>query len=124
MAARLALLSFAPYIQGKCVQIVSDNITTVAYLNHLGGPVQELSVLTQTIFMEAQQANATLSAHFLAEKHNTEADRLSRLNAYSWKLHPNLLRFGDLTPSTALPQQTMPKYLSTTASITISLHQG
>ena len=40
MAVRLALLSFAPYIQGKCVQIVSDNITTVAYLNHLGGPVQ------------------------------------------------------------------------------------
>ena len=50
MTVRLALLSFAPYIQGKCVQIVSDNITTVAYLNHLGGPVQELSVLTETIF--------------------------------------------------------------------------
>ena len=95
MAVRLALLSFAPYIQGKCVQIVSDNITTVAYLNHLGGPVQELSVLTETIFTEAQQANVTLSARFLAGKHNTEADRLSRLNAYSWKLHPNLFRYLD-----------------------------
>ena len=95
MAVRLALLSFAPYIQGKCVQIVSDNITTVAYLNHLGGPVQELSVLTETIFTEAQQANVTLSACFLAGKHNTEADRLSRLNAYSWKLHPNLFRYLD-----------------------------
>ena len=50
MTVRLALLSFARYIQGKRVQIVSDNITTVAYLNHLGGPVQELSVLTETIF--------------------------------------------------------------------------
>ena len=37
MAVRLALLLFAPYIQGIYVQIVSDSITTVAYLNHLGG---------------------------------------------------------------------------------------
>ena len=42
-------------------------------------------MLTETIFKEAQQAkiNVTLSARFLAGKHNTEADRLSRLNAYS-----------------------------------------
>ena len=95
MAVRLALCSFFPYIQGKCVQIVSDNITTVAYLNHLGRPVQELSVLKETIFIEAQQANVTLSARFLAGKHNTEADHLSRLIAYSWKLHPNLFGYLD-----------------------------
>ena len=38
-AVYLALKSFRNVIQGKAVTVLSDNITTCAYLNHLGGPV-------------------------------------------------------------------------------------
>lgn len=35
---------------GHAVQVVSDNMTTVAYLNHLSGRDQTFLTLTRTIF--------------------------------------------------------------------------
>ena len=53
MTVVLALKSFKPYIEGKTVQLLSDNIVTVAYINHLGGPCPKLTELAKAIYAEA-----------------------------------------------------------------------
>ena len=96
MAIYLAIMSFAPYLKGKCVQILSDNVTSVAYLNQLGGPSRELSDLTRSIWLYAHRHGIVVTAKHLAGKLNTRADRLSRPSVhYEWKLHPRLFRYLD-----------------------------
>ena len=49
-AVLMGLHSFMPVIKGKSVQVVSDNISTVAYLNHQGGAAQDLSNMAKAIW--------------------------------------------------------------------------
>ncbi len=91
MAVLLGLKSFAPQLRGKSVQILSDNITAVAYINHLGGPSADLTALAESLWITANDFGITLQASHLAGGLNSRADRLSRLPpAYEWRLHPNL----------------------------------
>ena len=43
MAVLMALKSFGPSMKEKSIQILSENVTTVAYINHLGGPNSDLT---------------------------------------------------------------------------------
>ena len=52
MAVLLGLKSLT-FPTGKRIQVLTDNITTAAYINHLGGPSQDLSQLASAIWMEA-----------------------------------------------------------------------
>ena len=52
MAILLALKSFKN-LHGKSVQILTDNVSAAAYINHLGGPSRELTQLASAIWMEA-----------------------------------------------------------------------
>jgi hypothetical protein len=91
MAVHMAILSFKDMLKHKVVQVLSDNITTVAYLNHLGGHCIELSNLAQAIWCTTNSLNITLKAKFLAGNQNYHADRLSRLAShYEWMLDPDL----------------------------------
>lgn len=93
-AVLMALHSFLPIIKGKAVQIVSDNIWTMAYLNHLGGSVKELSDMAKAIWSLAFHHSIQISARYLAGKENVLADQLSRLNGkYEWRLHPKLFNW-------------------------------
>ena len=94
LAVLQALRSFAPILKHrKHVQILSDNITTVAYVNHLGGPSQELSDLMTTIWTTAATLGIELSAKYLCGKMNYRADGLSRLEStHEWELHPSLFQ--------------------------------
>ena len=75
------------------IQVLSDNVTTVAYINHLGEPSQELSDLMETIWCTAEAMNVTLSARHLAGELNQTADGLSHLaSTHEWKLHPKLFQ--------------------------------
>jgi hypothetical protein len=95
-AVLMGLHSFLPLVTGKSVEIVSDNISTVAYLNHLGGPAQDLSEIATAIWSLAFQHNMHITARHLAGRDNTLADALSRLNPrYEWKLHTALFRWLD-----------------------------
>ena len=40
MAVLLSIRAFQVLIKNKTIQILSDNITTVAYINHMGGPIE------------------------------------------------------------------------------------
>ena len=55
--------------------VLSDNITTVAHLNHLGGNIKDLSDLTKAIFNLAYTYNIDIQAKHLAGKQNIHADR-------------------------------------------------
>lgn len=98
MAVLLALKSFKDSLKGKNVQIMSDNIVTIAYINHLGGPCPDLVKITKAIWAEAYSQRVNLQAKHVAGCLNDVADRLSRLSpysTYSWSLHPALFRLLD-----------------------------
>ena len=89
-----AIQSFKEEIQGlRHVQILSDNVVTVAYINHLGGPCPELSDLMTTIWAKVDQLGVILSARHLSGVLNFRADLLSHLGSTNeWKLHPKLFQ--------------------------------
>ena len=78
MAVLLSLRAFAPHIRNKTISVLSDNITSVAYINHMGGPMEELTDIAKLIWAEAIQNNITIVAKHLSGKLNTQADGLSR----------------------------------------------
>ena len=98
MAVLMALKSFKTFLIDKQIQISSDNIVTVAYLNNLGGPCPELVKIAKAIWVEAHSSKITIQAKWIAGIQNGLADRLSRLSpfsTYSWSIHPALFRLLD-----------------------------
>jgi ribonuclease HI len=95
MAILMALKAFKN-LQGKSVQILTDNVSAAAYINHLGGSSKELSQLASAIWTEAHERSITIQAKHLAGVDNVAADHLSRLsNKYEWKLNPRLFNYID-----------------------------
>ena len=93
LAVGQALQSFGPLICGQCVQILTDNITTVACLSRLYSPSTELGRLAQAVWVEAQKWGVDLKAKYLAGKDNIRADRLSRLmSPYEWSLDDRIFQ--------------------------------
>ena len=96
MAVLLSIRAFRPLIENKTIQVLSDNITTVAYINHMGGPVKELTEIAKLIWAESIMHNITIVARHLSGKLNTQADRLSRaVDKREWMLARPLFRFLD-----------------------------
>lgn len=96
LAVLLALHSFKAQLTGKHIQILSDNITTVAYINHLGGTSVLLNKIATNIWMYCYEIQVSLEAKHLSGVLNVEADRLSRLEStYSWTMHPAIFRMVD-----------------------------
>ena len=96
MAILTAVHTFGPRLRGKSVQIVTDNISAMAYINHMGGPSPGLTKIAKDIWVTSNQFNMTLSATYLAGCLNVEADYLSRLSTqYEWTLHPSLFQYLD-----------------------------
>lgn len=60
LAVLTALKAFAPLLIGLTVQVLTDNISTMAYINHLGGPSPALSNLAMVIWAEAIENGITL----------------------------------------------------------------
>ena len=97
-AVYLGIKSFSAQLQGKALTVLTDNIVTTAYLNHLGGPVQSLTNLAQAIWAIVFKLDISLRAHHLPGVLNVQADRLSRKKyLYEWKLHPELFQHIDKT---------------------------
>ena len=91
LAVGQAVRSFGPWIQGRCVQILSDNITTVACINHMYSVSTTLGELAQSVWYEARKWNVDLKAKYLAGKDNVHADALSRIRSpYEWSLSPRV----------------------------------
>lgn len=89
----LAVQSFRAQLRGKRVQVLSDNITAIAYVNHLGGTSTDLTSLAKAIWAEAYINQIHLVCNHIAGVKNVVADALSRLSPiYEWRLHPGMFR--------------------------------
>ena len=96
LAILLAIKAFEHDLKGKTVQVLSDNVVAMAYINHLGGPSPSLTALASAVWITAYELEIALSAKHLAGKENVHADHLSRLSThYEWQLHPRLFKFLD-----------------------------
>ena len=97
LAIYKTLQSFQNDLKGKAVQVLSDNVTAVAYINKMGGSSMIMSDLMKSIFVLTQENDIQLSAKFLAGKLNNHADFLSRIvSPYEWKLHPGVFNQLDM----------------------------
>ena len=65
LAVFLAIRSFSDSIRGRVVQLLCDNVPTVAYINHLGGPSSPLSNLVQSLWVQCHNLQVTLTARHL-----------------------------------------------------------
>ena len=96
-AVLMALHTFGGELVGKAVRIVTDNVSTMVYINKLGGSSQNLTALAKDIWMVCNKFNITLSATFLAGCLNVEADWLSCLpEQYECALNPMLFNYINL----------------------------
>ena len=97
MAVLLGLQSFAILLRGKTVQVLSDNITAIAYVTKLGGMEPELCTLAETIWSTALQYEIHLVMRHIAGKFNVAADYLSRMSdPYNWMLKRSVFNYIDL----------------------------
>ncbi|MES9880717.1 MAG: reverse transcriptase domain-containing protein [Sedimenticola sp.] len=95
-AVYLGLKSFSSQLKGNAVTVLSDNIVTCAYLNHLGGPTPSLTNLAKAVWAIVFDLDITLRAHYYPGHLNRQADALSRQKStHEWKLHPGVFRYID-----------------------------
>ncbi len=109
-----ALHALAPLLQHKSVLICCDNITAVAYINHLGSCSITLNKTTHKIFNLCKWLNIQLSAVHLPGVQNGCTNQLSRLfPQHKWHITPHLFK--------ALNMQWGPHSINCMASTTNTL---
>ena len=77
LAVWLGLISLREFLKNKTVQICSDNITTVAFINHMGGSTKELDMIARQIHQQAINMNTKIVASYISAVKNWQADQLS-----------------------------------------------
>ena len=70
MVVLKSLQSFKQPLQGKVVQVLSDNIAAVAYINNLSGPNPVMMSIMKAIITHVHQQGIMLSAKYLAGSQN------------------------------------------------------
>ena len=96
LAILMALKSFASMIQGKRIQVLTDNVSAMAYVNHKGGPSPALSKLALAIWAEATEIGVSIRCAHIAGVENQESDFWSRKpDKHNWMLHPRLFAYID-----------------------------
>lgn len=90
-----ALRAAMPEVRGKHLQVMSDNTTTVTYVNKQGGTrSKSLMSLAYDLFSVAEKSLLSISAVHIKGMENTQADFLSRhsLLASEWALNKDVFR--------------------------------
>ena len=81
-------------LRGTTFEIRTDNLTTMAYINHQGGRDPALTALVRPLWDWALRTHSTVFATYIPGKENDLADRLSRVkrDRTDWMLHRSLFR--------------------------------
>ena len=93
LAAQFALRAFLKNVRDVSVLLKSDNVTTVAYINHLGGTRSGVLVnISKELWLWCLQRGIALKAQHLPGKENLNADFMSRhlRDRTDWILNPAL----------------------------------
>lgn len=76
VAVLIALAVFIVHVTGKTIQVVSDNISTMAYLNHMGGPSHELNQIANAVWAEAIDNHVSITCcHIAGKKHSIRSPK-------------------------------------------------
>ena len=93
MAVIMGILSFKEDLMNHSVQVLTDNVSTAAYIMHLGGPSPGLSSMVANLWSICYRLNIHLTARYLAGRENQTADALSRIQPQlEWSLHPAVFK--------------------------------
>ena len=94
LAAWFTVKCFCRDVQDCHIKIMSDNTTTVAYLNHMGGTKEPCNTLAREIWQWCHQNNNWITSAHLPGKLNIDADAESRSihDNMEWKLNPSLFQ--------------------------------
>lgn len=96
LAILMAIHAFRKLLVNKHIQILTDNISAMAYINHKGGPVAALSKLATAIWAEAADSGICIQSAHIAGRKNIAADYWSRTpDKHNWMLHPKLFSYLD-----------------------------
>ena len=92
MATVLSVQSLKKHFEGKTLEIRTDNMTTMAYINHQGGRNRLLTEIVRPLWDWALRTKTTIFSTFIAGKVNERADRLSRVqrDRSDWMLNKKL----------------------------------
>ena len=74
-------MSFKDQLKNQKVQMLSDNATTAAMINGMGGASVQLDIGSRAKHIKALEANITLSTKYLAGTLNWRGDHLSRVRS-------------------------------------------
>jgi hypothetical protein len=97
LAIFMTVHTFKDRLKDKHVQVLTDNVSAMAYVNHKGGPCPKLSKLSVALWALAAEINSTLTCRHISGCNNTEADRLSRTpDKFNWMLNPGLFSVIDV----------------------------
>ena len=90
----LVVMALRRELQGSVVEIRTDNLTTMAYINHQGGRDPALTALVRPLWDWALRTRTTLCATYIPGKKNDRADKLSRRrrDRTDWMLHRSLFQ--------------------------------
>jgi len=90
-AILLALHSLAPVLHNQSVLMHCNNMTAVAYINHLGGHNPAMNRTTHKIFNLCQHLNVHITTTHLPGEWNGQANHLSQLfPQHKWSITPHL----------------------------------
>ena len=96
LAILMALKAFSSLIRGKNIQVLTDNISAMAYVNHKSGPSPALSKLAMAIWAEVIEIGVSIKCAHIAGVENQESDFWSRrADKPNWRLHPRLFAYLD-----------------------------
>lgn len=93
-AALFALQTFGRDLCDAHIQLMTDNSTTVACINHLGSTKPECNEVARSIWLWCLSKNNFVTAVHLPGSENVEADWESRLDRHQieWKLDPDIFQ--------------------------------
>ena len=90
------LRTFQSVLRDKSVQILSNNITVIAYINHKSGPSTVLSQLVMSIWVDAIDNRLSIQCAHIAVRENRAADHWSKTtDKHNWMFLPRLFAFID-----------------------------
>ena len=72
------------------IKIMTDNTTTLCYVNNMGGKIDSCNAIARKIWLWAVERNIWLICSFIPGKYNYQADKLSRMlnETTEWSLKP------------------------------------
>lgn len=119
-AVRLALVRFHSLVEGKDILVLTDNMSTKAHINKLGGTHSRM-LLAETVLSRWAEAHlSSIRADHISGTVNVQADALSRslLDYGEWSVSPLfqdiVSRFGNpvLDLSAIAQNHQLPRYFS------------